>query len=284
MINIGKYNTLAVLRNVDFGAYLDGGNRVEILLPARYITAPLQPGDEIEVFVYTDSEDRLIATTEKPFVTVGEFAFLQVVDVNRMGAFLDWGLPKDLLCPFREQKQTMERGGFYLVYAYLDHSSKRIVASGKIEKFLGNTIPSYTRGDRVTALVYQRTEIGYKAIVDNLFHGMIYFNEAYRPLEIGEPVEAYVRTVRTDGKIDLSLQVADTRHRIDTIAENFMNLLRDNGGRSTLTDASDPDEIKAALYCSKKDFKKAIGLLYREHKIRLDGGIITLSDQNVGRQ
>ena len=278
MINIGKYNTLPVLRAVDFGVYLDGGNGVEILLPARYITAPLQPGDEIDVFIYTDSEDRLIATTEKPFITVGEFAFLQVVDVNRIGAFMDWGLTKDILCPFREQKIPMERGGMYLVYAYLDDSSKRVVASGKIEKFLGNTFPEYTRGARVSALVYQRTEIGYKAIVDNLFHGMIYLNETYRPLELGEPVEAYVKSVRDDGKIDLMLQAADTRDRIEVVADRILAHLKEHGGSAQLSDASSPEEIKALFACSKKDFKKALGLLYKQHKVELGTGSIRLAD------
>lgn len=271
MIKIGKYNTLPVLKAVDFGVYLDGGNGVEILLPARYMTTPLQPGDEVEVFIYTDSEDRLIATTEKPFITVGEFAFLQVADVNRVGAFMYWGLPKDLLCPFREQKIRMDKGGIYLVYAYLDDTTKRIVVSGRIEKFLGNTFPEYSSGAKVKALVYQRTDIGYKAIVDNLFHGMIYLSEVYRPLELGETVEAYVRNIRDDGKIDLMLQSTDTRSRIDLVADRLMCHIREHGGVSELNDASSPEEIKSVLECSKKDFKKAVGMLYRQHRILLDG-------------
>jgi len=278
MIDIGKYNTLSVLKTVDFGVYLDGGNGVEILLPARYVTAPIQPGDKINVFIYTDSEDRLIATTEKPNITVGEFAFLKVADVNRIGAFMDWGLPKDILCPFREQKIPMERGGMYLVYAYLDDSSKRVVASGKIEKFLGNTFPEYPRGACVKALVYQRTEIGYKVIVDNLFNGMIYLNETYRPLELGQAVEAYVKNVRDDGKIDLTIQAADTRNRIEVVAGRILEYLDANGGSAQLNDASSPEEIKALLYCSKKDFKKALGLLYRQHKILLETGSVRLAD------
>lgn len=276
MIDIGKYNTLQVLKTVDFGVYLDGGNGVEILLPARYITEPLHPGDEVEVFVYTDSEDRLIATTEKPFITVGEFAFLQVADVNRIGAFLYWGLPKDLLCPFREQKARMDKGGMYLVYAYLDDTTKRIVASGKIERFLGNTVPEYTYGAKVKALVYQRTEIGYKVIVDNLYHGMIYINEVYRPLELGESVDAYVRNLRDDGKIDLTLQAADTRSRIDIVADRLIEYLQANGGKAELSDTSSPEDIKLALECSKKDFKKAVGLLYRQHRITLDNDGLSL--------
>jgi hypothetical protein len=267
MIHIGTYNTLSVLKTVDFGVYLDGGNGVEILLPSRYITTPLQIGDEIRVFVYTDSEDRLIATTEAPLITVGEFAFLNVVDVNRVGAFLDWGLPKDLLCPFREQRSTMEKGGRYLVYAYLDDSSKRIVASNKIEKFIGNKFPDYHTGEAVKVLVYQHTEIGYKTIVDNLYYGMLYTNEVYRNIEIGESLDVYVKTVRDDGKIDLSLQVPGTRNRIDVLAEQLISYLRDNGGQTTLCDNSTPEEIRAVFACSKKDFKKTVGMLYKQHRI-----------------
>ncbi|MDE6685351.1 MAG: GntR family transcriptional regulator, partial [Duncaniella sp.] len=186
MVKIGKYNTLKVVKNVDFGAYLDGGNGVEILLPARYIGEPLHPGDEIEVFIYKDNEGRLIATTEHPYAQVGEFAFLQVNDVNRMGAFLDWGLMKQLLVPFSEQTIKLSRGMVVPVYVYLDDASQRVVASAKIDHFLGNCVPRYKVGDSVKALVYKHAEVGYKAIVDNLFHGMFYESELYRPLEIGE--------------------------------------------------------------------------------------------------
>ncbi|MDE7388366.1 MAG: GntR family transcriptional regulator, partial [Muribaculaceae bacterium] len=160
---------------MDFGAYLDAGEGVEILIPSRYLTEVPSIGDELEVFVYTDSEDRLVATTDRPFVSVGEFGFLRVADIHpKVGAFLDWGLPKDLLCPFNEQKERMARDKIYLVYVYLDYATKRIVASGKIEKFLGNTYPEYKPRQAVEALVWQRTDIGYKVIVDNLFAGMLY--------------------------------------------------------------------------------------------------------------
>ena len=171
MIRIGKYNTLKVVKLVDFGVYLDGGEGQEILLPAKYIESPLNPGDEIKVFIYRDSEERLIATTEHPYAEVGEFAFLQVSAVNRVGAFLDWGLTKQLLVPFSEQKVRLREGMVCLVYVYLDDVTKRIVASAKIEKFLGNKYPHYKVGDKVQALIYKHTELGYKAIVDNLFPG-----------------------------------------------------------------------------------------------------------------
>ena len=208
MVKIGRYNKLRVVKNVDFGAYLDGGDGVEILLPARYIDAPLHPDDEIDIFIYKDNEGRLIATTEHPYVQVGEFAFLQVNDVNRMGAFLDWGLMKQLLVPFSEQTVKLSRGMVIPVYVYLDDASQRVVASAKLDHFLGNTIPDYAIGSPVKALVYKRTDVGYKAIVDDKHHGMFYESDLYKPLEIGEAVTAYVKRVREDGKIDLLLHGA----------------------------------------------------------------------------
>lgn len=275
MINIGDYNKLTIIKTVDFGVYLDGGNSVEILLPSRYVPETAEVGSTIEVFIYTDSEDRLIATTEHPFIRVGQFAFLQVAETNRVGAFLDWGLPKDLLCPFREQRTRMLRGGEYLVYAYLDHSTKRIVASSKIEKFLGNTIPSYQRGDTVQALVYQHTDIGYKVIVDNLFSGMIYANEIKHPLVIGQKVEACVKNIRDDNKIDLTIRgvAAD---RVHDIAGKILKHLRSGQGRCDITDASTPEQIRQSFGCSKKDFKKAVGHLLKKQLIQLSPDHIQL--------
>ena len=274
MVKIGKYNTLKVVKNVDFGAYLDGGDGVEILLPARYIGEPLHPGDDIEVFIYKDNEGRLIATTEHPYAQVGEFAFLQVNDVNRMGAFLDWGLMKQLLVPFSEQTIKLSRGMVVPVYVYLDDASQRVVASAKIDHFLGNCVPRYKVGDSVKALVYKHAEVGYKAIVDNLFHGMFYESELYRPLEIGEEVTAYVNRVRDDGKIDLLLY-GRKDGRVDSLAGIIRERLSNTqDGFLPLCDSSSPEEIRAVFSCSKKDFKKAIGSLYREHVISLvDGGI-----------
>lgn len=267
MIKIGDYNTLAVKKLVDFGAYLDGGEAGEILLPARYIETPLQPGDELEVFIYTDSEDRLIATTEHPFASVGEFAYLQVVAVNRIGAFLDWGLPKNLLVPFREQKLTMREGCQYLVYIYLDDASKRVAASAKIDKFLGNVLPDYHRNAEVNALVIAHEEPGYRVIVDNLHRGIIYDNEVYRPLEIGATIRARVKRVRTDGKIDLTLN-DHVAERISPVGDRILELIHDSAdGVLMLNDHSSPDEIKARLQCSKKDFKRAVGQLYKSHRI-----------------
>lgn len=269
MIKIGDNNILKINRFVDFGAYLsvpDGSDKNEVLLPKRYVDDEMQPGDEIKVFVYTDSEDRPVATTETPFATVGEFVFLQTVQVNRVGAFLDWGLQKNLLVPFKEQKIKMFPGGIYLVYIYLDHTTGRVVASAKIEKFLGNVMPEYKKGDKVKCLVISHAPIGYQVIVDNLHRGMIYSNEVYRPIEIGKHLEAYVKNVREeDGKIDLTLSAPGTRGRIEKIADMILENLK--SGKKILNEKSSAEEIAQEYQCSKKDFKKAIGLLYRNHQI-----------------
>lgn len=274
MVKIGKYNRLKVVKNVDFGTYLDGGEAGEILLPARYVSEPLHPGDELEVFIYRDNEGRLIATTEHPFAQVGEFAFLQVTDVNRTGAFLDWGLMKQLLVPYSEQTMKLCRGMVIPVYVYLDDSSKRIVASAKLDKFLGNRLPRYHQGEAVKALVYKHNELGYKAIVDNLFHGMIYESELYRPLEIGKTVTAYVKNVRDDGRIDL-LMSGSNDGRIEALAERIMErLATEPDGYLPLTDSSSPEAINHVFACSKKDFKRAIGSLYKAHRLTItDDGI-----------
>ncbi len=276
MLKLGQYNKLKVVKNVDFGLYLDGGDGVEILLPSRYVEGTAKLGDELEVFVYNDSEERLIATTEHPFATVGQFAYLQVVDVNPVGAFLDWGLPyKNILVPFREQKVRMQNGALYLVYIYVDETTNRIVASSKIEKFIGNKFPEYRHGEKVKILGYAHTPLGYKCIVDDLYHGMLYHNELYKPLELGVELVAYVKTVRDDGKIDLTLEPYVTT-RIPVLSDEILQRLHDAGGRLDISDKSSPEEIKAMFHCSKKDFKKAIGALYKERSITLGDGFIRL--------
>lgn len=275
MIRLGQYNELKVAKIVDFGLYLDGGDSGEILLPARYITELPQPGDMMKVFIYKDSENRLIATTEMPFATVGQFAFLQVTDVNDTGAFMQWGISKDLLVPFREQKVRMKQGGIYPVYIYVDDATQRIVASGKIDKFIGNRFPEYVSGTKVRVLVISHTELGYRCIVDNLYHGLIYQNETFSPVEIGVEIDAYVKRVRDDGKIDLTVSpVASVR--TERLAERIMKLLVDNEGRLPLSDRSSSEQIQAMFQCSKKDFKKAIGHLYKDHKILIHPDCIIL--------
>lgn len=276
MIKIGQYNKLTVERFVDFGAYLTDGESESILLPSKYIDQSTAVGDEVEVFVYKDSEDRPVAVTEHPFACVGDVAFLQVAAVNKYGAFLDWGLPKDLLVPFSEQKSRMREGGFYPVYVYLDDETKRVVASAKLEKFIGNTIPDYRPGQKVEALVIQHTEIGYKVVVDNLHWGMIYDNEVFAPLEIEQSVKAYVKSVRDDGKIDLTLN-DKAKVRTKSTAELIIEHLKANGGEIAVGDKSSPEEIKALFHCSKKDFKKALGALYKDKKIIPGDNLVKLN-------
>lgn len=274
-MKIGKENELTVARIVDFGVYLADDKGNEVLLPSRYITEPPVVGDKMNLFVYTDSEDRPVATTEHPFAQVGEFAFLDVVAVNRIGAFLDWGLMKDLLCPFREQKVKMNVGMQYLVYLYLDDASQRVVCSAKIEKFLGNMPPEYKRGQKVKALVYKHTELGYLCIVDNLHQGMVYESSLYAPLEIGSEVEAHVAKVRRDGKIDLVAGAA-AMERSSAVAEKLLRMLEQNNGFVPLTDKSSPEAINRTLHCSKKDFKKAVGHLLKQGKIRVEDSGVSL--------
>ena len=274
MLKIGNYNTLTVGREVDFGYYLTTDDGREILLPRKYMPEGAKVGSEVEVFVYTDSEDRLIATTEVPFAQVGQFAFMQVRDVNHTGAFLDWGISgKDLLVPFSEQKSRMRQGGIYLVYVYLDDATKRVVASAKIEHFVGNKYPQYKPGTEVEALVIEHTPIGYRAIVDNLYWGMIYDNEIFRPLELEETAPAYVKAIRDDGKIDLTLS-DKTKRRVGDLSDRILEAIEAAGGELHITDASTPEEIKEMFSCSKKDYKKAVGHLYKEKKILLGEGVI----------
>lgn len=278
MIKLGKYQTLEISRVVEFGAYLREPDTAgpEVLLPSRYLPENPTEGDRIEVFVYKDSEDRPVATTEHPYATVGEFAFLEVNAVNDVGAFMDWGLPKDLLVPYREQRVRMRRGGIYLVYIYLDDATGRIVASAKVDKFLGNVLPDYKVGQKVQALVTEHTEIGYKVIVDNMHRGILYSNELFRPVEIEETLTAYVKRVREDGKIDLTLSDKAGK-RIGGTAEAILEYL-DSSDRVPVGDKSDPELISRLFGCSKRDFKQAVGHLYRDKKITIgaDGMIAKL--------
>lgn len=269
-MKIGQYNKLKVARHADFGVYLSDSDGEEVLLPSRYITNPLEAGDEIEVFVYNDSEDRPVATTERPYAAVGEFAFLTVKATNKIGAFLDWGLMKDLLVPYSNQRVRMKTGKSYLVYVYLDDASKRVVATAKLAPYLGNVYPDLKPGQEVNALVSKHSEIGYACIVDNLHKGMIYDNELFRPLEPGDRVKAFVKNVRPDGKIDLTLN-DKAAVRSQSVSEKILAYMGRCGGRLDLGDHSSPDIIRLRFQCSKKDFKKAIGLLLKERKIGKDG-------------
>ncbi len=277
MVKIGGINSLRVVKLVPFGVYLDGGEHGEILMPTRYVPEGCSVDDTVEAFIYLDSEDRIIATTEKPYAKVGEFAFLKAVSVARMGAFLDWGLSKDLFVPFREQKQEMEVGKSYLVFVYFDFDSKRIAASAKIEKFLDNTIPDYTEGQEVDLIIINESDLGFNAIVNQNHTGVIYKNEVFQPLAKGDRLKGYIKKIRDDEKIDLILQKPGYE-KVDSVSQSILDVLRQNNGYLAVTDKSEPEQIYSLFQISKKTFKKAIGGLYRDRLILIEDDGIRLRD------
>lgn len=277
-VRLGRYNQLEVVKEVDFGVYLDGGDDGEILLPARYVPEDCQPGDMLNVFIYLDNEERLVATTLTPYAQVGDFACLEVAWTNQYGAFLDWGLMKDLFVPFREQKNKMEKGERYVVHVHLDEDSYRIMASAKVERYLSSDMPPYHPGDGVEILVWQRTDLGYKVIVDNRFGGLIYATDVVRPLNTGMKTEAYVRQVRPDGKIDIVLQ-PDGPRKVDDFAEVLLDYIRQHDGFTTFQDKTPAEDIYATFGVSKKTFKKAVGDLYKKHLVTLEEGGIRLCEK-----
>ena len=275
MTEIGKINHLYVVKEVDFGIYLDGGDLGEILMPKRYVPEGTQPEDMIYAFIYLDSEDRLVATTEKPLAMVEEFALLEVVSVTHVGAFLNWGLPKDLFVPFREQRQPMEEGKKYLVYVYVDTNSKRIAASSKIENYLDNIPVDYDIDEEVDLIVVNQTDLGYNAIIDNSHFGIIFKNEVFQPLNPGDKIQGFIKKIRTDGKIDLCLQKAGYE-KISEFADKIIAELQKREGFLALTDKSSPEDIYKTFKFSKKNFKAAIGALYKKRIIALEENGIRL--------
>lgn len=271
-IQLGKLNTLRIVKEVDFGFYLEGairGHREEILLPRGEASSPLPlVEDEVTVFLYLDQEERLVASMRTPLAQVGDFACLETSWVNNFGAFLNWGMQKDLFVPFREQKQKMQKGQKYIVHVHLDEESYRIVASAKIEHYLSREFPPYQIGDEVEILVWQKTDLGLKAIVDNRFAGLLYDNQMFRHLQSGDRTTAYIAQVRPDGKIDLSLQKPGHDSVLD-FSEILLHHLHMNGGTTSLGDKSPAEEIYAMFGVSKKVFKKAVGDLYKRRLIEI---------------
>lgn len=274
-IKLGKFNQLEVVKKVDFGIYLDGGEEGEVLLPTRYVPEDCAVGDILNVFLYLDMEERLIATTLVPYVQVGEFAYLEVAWVNQYGAFLNWGLMKDLFVPFREQKMKMQVGRKYMIHAHLDDESYRIVASAKVERYLSKEKPEYAAGDEVDILVWQKTDLGFKAIIDNKYSGLLYENEIFTPLSAGMQLKAYVKQVREDGKVDLMLQKPGFA-KVGDFSKTLLDYLREQGGRIALTDKSPAEEIYEVFGVSKKTFKKGVGDLYKKCLISLQDDAIVL--------
>lgn len=273
-IELGKFNTLEVVKEVDFGMYLDGGEEGEILLPQRYVPEDCKPGDKLSVFIYLDNEERLVATTLTPLVQVGQFACLEVAWVNQYGAFLNWGLMKDLFVPFSEQKMKMQVGKKYVIHAHLDDESYRIVASAKVDRYLSKERAAYEPGQEVDILIWQKTDLGFKAIIDNQYSGLIYESEIFQPLHTGMTMKAYIKQVREDGKIDLVLQKLG-QGKVEDFSDTLLAYIRKSGGRISLNDKSPAEAIYAAFGVSKKTFKKAVGDLYKKHLVLLqEDGII----------
>lgn len=271
---IGQFAKLKVAKIVDFGVYLQGEDESLILLPTRYVPQKTQLDDTIKVFIYRDSENRIIATTLIPYATVGEFAYLKVKTVNNLGAFLDWGIAKDLFVPFSEQRDNMQVDYSYLIFVYLDNASERIVGTAKIENVLRDVETSYTEGDEVEILITRRNDMGYQVLIGNDSLGMLYQNEIFEPIRSGDVRKAYIKKIRPDGKIDVSLQRQGYVNEIPQAGELLLAQLKKEDGFLPVNDKSSPEDIYSLLNMSKKNFKKTVGLLYKQKLITIeDSGI-----------
>ncbi|WP_434629136.1 GntR family transcriptional regulator [Pseudomonas sp. Z1-29] len=278
MALVGRYNSLQVVKHTNFGLYLDGGADGEILLPNRYIPKDIPSEDEdwLNVFIYLDSDDKLIATTEKPKVQVGEFASLKVVEVNSIGVFLDWGLPKDLLLPYSEEKRQMTAGEYCVVHVYLDKHTRRITATARLDRYLDKTPANYTPGQEVDLLVAEATDMGFKAIINNKHWGLIHKNEIFKFMRAGMQEKGFIKEIRPDGKISLSLQPVG-QEAATSLNAKILSKLRDNNGTLPVSDKSDPALISSLFGVSKGNFKKAIGALYKNGQIVIHADRIELS-------
>lgn len=269
MADMGKSNSLRIVKQVDFGLYLDGDELGEVLLPRRYVPEEWDVDENIDVFLYLDSEDRPVATTEMPLVEVGECAHLSVIDTGRFGAFLDWGLMKDLLVPFKEQRIPMEAGRAYTVYLYIDKSG-RIAATSKLSAHLAEENDGvFIAGEEVVLQIASRTDIGYKAVINGTHLGLIHTSEILNPISVGDTLKGYIHSIRPDdGRINLTFHPKSREKRAE-LSLDILDYLESNGGKSSITDKSPPDDIKKAFGCSKSSFKKAVGMLYKDRKIKI---------------
>lgn len=282
-LKIGDFNKLKVIKEAKrpnphafnneetFGIFLDGGREGDILMPKKYVPEGTKVGDEIECFLYLDQDERLIATTETPIAKADEFAYLECSWVNEYGAFLNWGVMKDIFCPFREQKKKMEIGNKYIVHIHMDEDSYRMVASAKIERYFSEEQPQYKHGQPVEIMVWQKTDLGFKVIVDNKFGGLVYKDQVFQYLHTGDRLKGYVSNVRPDGKLDISLQPS-SKKRTKEFADTLLEYLNENNGYCNLGDKSDAEEIYERFEVSKKTFKKGVGDLYKKHLIILEEG------------
>ncbi len=275
-LKIGEYNHLRVIKEVDFGLYLDGYED-EILLPKQYVKEGTQVDDVIKVFIYRDSEDRIIATTLEPKATIDQFAFLEVKDVSKAGVFLEWGLMKDLLVPFGEQKGKMVVGKSYLVYVYLDPQTDRIVASARIDKFLPREedAPTFSVGQKVSAIPFEYTDMGINCLINNCKIGLLFKNQLITNVKLGDSVDVYISNIRSDNKIDLSMKYQQD-DKFQMLTDQVLQAIKDHDGRLHLGDKSSPEDIYNQLKLSKKDFKKAIGALYKSKLIQISPESVSL--------
>lgn len=273
MLFIGKYNYLTIQRLTSVGMFLSDVEGEEVLLPNQYLTEEMKIDDTIKVFVYLDSEDRPVATTETPKIIRNEFAFLEVTDITEYGAFMDWGLIKDLFVPFREQSTPMQVGEWHVVFLYLDQKTGRLLASTKVDRYLENERLLVKEGDEVDLLIYRKTDLGYNAIVNQYHNGLVYANEVFRELKVGDSLKGYVKKIRDENKLDISLQKTGFEI-VEPIGQQILDEIKKNSGFLDLSDNSSPEEINKRLQISKKVFKKAIGGLYKQ-------GLIKISDKGL---
>ena len=280
-VKVGENNRMEVVKIVDFGVYLDSGELDNILLPKKFVPDNTKLGDKVHVFVYLDSDDLLIATTQRPRVKVGQCAYLQCVAVNEIGAFMDWGLAKDLLVPFSEQSKPMQEGNSYMVYAFIDKASERIAGSTKLSHYLAETAAvSHKPGQAVEMVVCGRTDLGYKAVINGTHLGLLFKDDVLQKPTYGKKINGFIKGIRDDGRIDLALQLHNQASR-DQLQQQILDYLTSQGGVSYLTDKSLPDAIYQQFNVSKKNYKKALGALYKQKLIKIEPDQITLLQQDA---
>jgi len=279
MLFIGKYNYLTIQRLTSVGMFLSDVEGEEVLLPNQYLTDDMKIDDTIKVFVYLDSEDRPVATTETPKIIRNEFAYLEVTDVTEYGAFMDWGLIKDLFVPFREQSTPMQVGEWHVVFLYLDQKSSRLLASTKVDRYLENDRLLVKEGDEVDLLIFRKTDLGFNAVVNQYHNGLIYANEVFRELKVGDSLKGYVKKIRDENKLDISLQKTGFEI-VEPIGQQILDEIKKQNGFLELSDRSTPEEINKRLQISKKIFKKAIGGLYKQGLIKItDDGLYLVGQE-----
>lgn len=277
MIYLGKFNQLSILRETSVGLFLGDEEGTDILLPNKYIPDTYEIGDQLDVFCYLDHQERPVATTLKPYIERDQFALLRVAEVNEIGAFMDWGLEKHMLVPFKEQRFKMVEGQSYVVYCYLDEVTFRLVASNKLDKFLSNDNMELEVGQVVEVLLTRESDLGWDVIVNNTHKGLIYANEVFKKLSVGDRLKAYVKKIREDNKLDISLQPIGVA-AIEPSAQIILDYIHDRGGFMELNDKSSPEAIKEALQMSKKTFKKALGSLYKNKLVNLKSEGVYLNE------